>query len=150
MAKCHREHVSTTAMTTMRVSTVTMIMGMLMQLLVVAGLHGVLTALEIDQWTTMSGASGSMREMKASIAIEMIVVIVDGIGIVVMIVFGGRDLTAAARSRGAARQTTIPADGRLSATAAAPHAAAAAIMTAIPRAPRVRCATFMSAKENLA
>ena len=121
-----------------------------MQLLVVAGLHGVLTALEIDQWTTMSGASGSMREMKASIAIEMIVVIVDGIGIVVMIVFGGRDLTAAARSRGAARQTTIPADGRLSATAAAPHAAAAAIMTAIPRAPRVRYATFKSAKENLA
>jgi hypothetical protein len=32
-------------------------MGVLMQLLVVAGLHGVLTALEIDQWTTMSGAS---------------------------------------------------------------------------------------------
>ena len=87
VAKCHREHVSTTAMTTMRVSTVTMIMGVLIQLLV-AGLHGVSTALEIDQWTTMSGASGSMREMKASIAIELTVVIVDGIGIVVVIVFG--------------------------------------------------------------
>ena len=82
VAKCHREHVSTTAMTTMRVSTVTMIMGVLIQLL------GVSTALEIDQWTTMSGASGSMREMKASIAIELSVVIVDGIGIVVVIVFG--------------------------------------------------------------
>lgn len=126
-----------------------MIMGVLIQLLV-AGLHRVSTALEMNQWTTMSGASGSMREMKASIAIELSVVIVDGIGIVVMIVFGGRDLTAAARSRGAARQTTIPADGRLSATTAAPHAAAAAIMTAIPRAPRVRYATFKSAKENLA
>ena len=129
-----------------------MIMGVLIQLLV-AGLHRVSTALEMNQWTTMSGASGSMREMKASIAIELSVVIVDGIGIVVLIVvilFGGRDLTAAARSRGAARQTTIPADGRLSATAAAPHAAAAAIMTAIPRAPRVRYATFKSAKENLA
>jgi hypothetical protein len=66
-------------------------MGVLMQLIVVAGLHGVLTALEIDQWTTMSGASGSMREMKASIAIEMIVVIVDGIGIVVVIVSRGSE-----------------------------------------------------------
>lgn len=134
----------------MRMSTVTMIMGVIQ--LLVAGLHGVLTALEIDQWTTMSGASGSTHETKASIAIEMIVVTVDGIGIVVVIVFGteaGRDLTAAARSRGAARQTTTPADGRLSATTAAPHAAAAAIMAAIPGA-RVMRATFKSAKANLA
>ena len=69
VAKCHRAHVSTAAMTTMRMSTVTMIMGVIQ--LLDAGLHGVLTALEIDRWTTMSGASGSTHETKANIAIEM-------------------------------------------------------------------------------
>ena len=62
MAKCHRAHVSTAAMTTMRMSTVTMIMGVIQ--LLVAGLHGVLTALEMVGRPAKKPAHGAQKALR--------------------------------------------------------------------------------------